>query len=393
MVLTNRWAVLALLCFIRLVMGLQLQTASALSAFIVPQLGLDYTQLGMLVGLFMLPGIPLSIPSGLLGARFGDKAAIAAALALMTAGSVMFGASDGFALAFAGRLLAGAGSVVLMVLLPTVTTDWFAGREISTATGLLVSSWPVGIAAALALLPPLATALSWPVAVYATAASSAVAMVLFLALYRAPETHPSPASRRLWVITPIELRHLLGPSLLWLLTNMGFMVLMGFAPTLLVGQGFAVGEAGALVSLASLLPVLGYPVFGHLLDRSGRTGLFITCGTLASALPFLMLPLSGPAWFWLALFGLTYPAATVAIITLVTRVLSPASRSTGFGIFYAFCYLGMAAGPMLAGVVVDMSGRVDLSLWLGGLLWLMMLPTLLLTRFWLRPRRVALAGE
>jgi hypothetical protein len=34
-----------------------------------------------------------------------------------------------------------------------------------------------------------------------------------------------------------------------------------------------------------------------------------------------------------------------------------------------------------------------LSLWLGGLLWLMMLPTLLLTRLWLRPRRVALAGE
>ena len=192
MALTNRWAVLALLCFIRLVMGLQLQAASALSAFIVPELGLDYTQLGMLVGLFMLPGIPLSIPSGLLGARFGDKAVIAAALALMTAGSVMFGASDGFALAFVGRLLAGAGSVVLMVLLPTVTTDWFAGREISTATGLLVSSWPVGIAAALALLPPLATALSWPVAVYTTAASSAVAMALFSRCI----ARPKPTRRR-----------------------------------------------------------------------------------------------------------------------------------------------------------------------------------------------------
>jgi len=50
MILTNRWAVLALLCYVRVVMGLQLQAVSALAPLIQADLRIDYADLGVLVG-------------------------------------------------------------------------------------------------------------------------------------------------------------------------------------------------------------------------------------------------------------------------------------------------------------------------------------------------------
>ena len=39
------------------------------------------------------------------------------------------------------------------MLMTKMVTDWFAGREIATAISILITSWPIGIAAALSILP------------------------------------------------------------------------------------------------------------------------------------------------------------------------------------------------------------------------------------------------
>lgn len=380
MILTNRWAVLALLCYVRVVMGLQLQAVSALAPLIQADLRIDYTDLGVLVGLFMLPGIPLAIPGGVLATRLGDKPVIVLALAMMTAGSAVFGLTDSYAAAFAGRLFAGTGSVLLMVLLPKVGADWFSRRELGFATGLLIACWPFGIAVALVLLPFLADWFAWRGAIFVTALASGLALVLILLCYRSPPNAVAPAARRLWVISRHEIGLVMGPSVLWLLTNMGFMILLAFTPLLLVERGMSVAMAGTQTSWATLLPILSYPFFGWLLGRVGHEKLFVVLGTVLSAVPFLLLPLGGPAWLWLALYGAIYPATTVTVITLVTFLMSPQSRATGLGIFYAFCYVGLAAGPVVAGYVVDMTGSIPIAIWVGGAVWLLMAPAVLLVR-------------
>ena len=54
-------------------MGFQFQSVASLSSFVISDLGIDYTQLGLLIGFYLLPGIVIAYPSGLLGRRFGDK--------------------------------------------------------------------------------------------------------------------------------------------------------------------------------------------------------------------------------------------------------------------------------------------------------------------------------
>jgi predicted MFS family arabinose efflux permease len=152
----NRWLVLAVLFLARTAMGFQFQSVASLSSFVITDLGIDYTQLGLLIGFYLLPGIVIAYPSGLLGRRFGDKQGAMLGMTLMVIGGVLTGTSHDYEIFLLGRLIGGTGAVLLNVLLMKMATDWFVGREIGTALALLVSSWPIGIGVALIVLPQLA---------------------------------------------------------------------------------------------------------------------------------------------------------------------------------------------------------------------------------------------
>ena len=87
----------------------------------------------------------VAIPGGVLAQRFGDKRIVLMALAAMTLGGLMMASGDATLLT-AGRILSGCGAVVLNVLVTKMTTDTFEGREVVTALGVLITSWPLGIA-------------------------------------------------------------------------------------------------------------------------------------------------------------------------------------------------------------------------------------------------------
>ena len=59
---SERWLILAVLFLARTAMGFQFQSVAALSPFLVDSLGIDYTQLGLLIGLYLLPGIAIAYP-------------------------------------------------------------------------------------------------------------------------------------------------------------------------------------------------------------------------------------------------------------------------------------------------------------------------------------------
>src|SRR5262252_6868581 len=85
----ERWLILAVLFLARTAMAFQFQAVAALSSFVVADLGIDYTKLGLLIGLYFLPAIAIAYPGGLLGQYFGDKRIALFGLALMVAGGLL----------------------------------------------------------------------------------------------------------------------------------------------------------------------------------------------------------------------------------------------------------------------------------------------------------------
>src|SRR6185437_6572051 len=118
-----------------------------------------------------------------------------------------------------GRLVAGIGGVLLNVLMSKMVTDWFAGREIATAMAVFVNSWPVGIAAALVVLPPIAEMQGLKAAYFFSALLVLLGLVLLAQRYTTPPRPSEPASEETLVPERAALKAAIVAGSIWGLYN------------------------------------------------------------------------------------------------------------------------------------------------------------------------------
>jgi predicted MFS family arabinose efflux permease len=354
----NRWVILSVLFLARTAMGFQFQSVASVSPLLVRDLALDLALFGTLIGAWMLPGVAIAIPGGLLGRRFGDKRVALFGLALMALGSALTASATEYWTALSGRIVSGTGAVLLNVLLAKMVADWFGHRNLATAMGILVVSWPVGIGLALVVLGPLAVATSWMFALQVCAWVCGVAFVLVAVLYRDPAARAATAAqpqsaarlsrRELWFASLA--------GLVWTLYNASYIIVVSFAPLLLAGRGLPAAHA-ALVSSAATWPlVLSVPFGGVLADRTGRgEAILHACFVaMAACIPFMLIAPS--PLVMLAIIGFVMGPAAGIIMALPARALRPQARSLGMGVYYTWYYVGMAVLPGLAGWCRDISG-------------------------------------
>src|SRR5688572_26156225 len=164
-------------------MGLQFQSVGAVSPLLMERLAIGNAELGILIGLFSLPGVVLALPGGLLGQAVGDRRLVLIGLVLMMLGSALIGTATAFEVAVAGRLLAAIGAVLLNVLGTKLVADWFAGRELVWAMSIFVNAWPVGNGLALLTLPTIASTWSVTAAFHAAAVAAALAAAALAFIY------------------------------------------------------------------------------------------------------------------------------------------------------------------------------------------------------------------
>ncbi|HEY1746252.1 MAG TPA: MFS transporter [Xanthobacteraceae bacterium] len=378
----NRWPVLAVLFLARTAMGFQFQSVASLSSFVVTELGINFTQLGLLIGFYLLPGVVIAYPSGLLSQRFGDKRIAILGMTLMVVGGGLTAFGHSYAIFLVGRVISGAGAVLLNVVLTKMVTDWFVGRELGTALALLVSSWPVGIGAALIILPPLAGAASAEVALALTAAIASIVLVLMVGIYRAPissENVSPPKARLGFAISQREFGLVSLTGVVWALFNVGYIVLISFGPSLLMAQGIPVKAAGVATSLASWTVIPTIALGGMLVDRLGHATSLMVISLATLALSIMLMP-SSSSFALIAFIGAVGGLPCGAMLMLPTEVLSCESRSPGMGIFYTWYYVGMALLTPLAGLVRDFTGNAGAPLTFAGFLEIGAIAVLLLLR-------------
>lgn len=388
--LTNRWAVLALIFCVGLNLPIQFQQVLALAPFLVAEGALGYGEIGLLTGLFMLPGIFLAGPSSLLAARIGDRLTLAAGGLLMSAATVLFVFADDYPTLAASRLIGGAGGMAITVFLPKVTTDWFAGRELATAQSAMASSFGLGLGIAIAVAPTLASLSDWRAAMLANAGFGVAAVLVMLILYRDHE-HGGP--RRASAAAPsridrpeIALSALAGAARG--LFSTGYIVFMSFTPPLLIHRGMAAADAGLLTSIAAALSIASVPLGGYLTDRTGKPNWFIAGGAIGAAATCLFVPYLAPAALWIVLFGILRGGCTGGIMAMPGQVLRPESRRAGFAVASSAYFICMAAFPAVAGYLLEATGVPEVPLWFAAALWLAILAQLAtfrrLQRRWIR---------
>ena len=141
-----RWRVIAVLFVVRIGLGFHFQTLGSVSSDLVDTFGLDYADIGVLVGLFMAPGLFLSVPAGASGRYLSDRWLSGLGMLVLALGGLVSALAVDPWLIGAGRMVSGAGFVLSNLYMTKMTSDWFSGRELATAMGIFVMSWPLGIA-------------------------------------------------------------------------------------------------------------------------------------------------------------------------------------------------------------------------------------------------------
>jgi predicted MFS family arabinose efflux permease len=354
----NRWLMLAVLFLARTTMALQFQTVASTGPFLRDALAIDFAAFGTLIGLYMLPGVFIALPGGVLGQRFGSKRVVLAGLALMAVGGVLMTFAESFGTAAVARVVSGTGAVLMSVLIARMVTDWFVGREIVTAMAIVIASWPFGLAIGLVLFGPLAAAAGWSAVMDLAALAAALALLLVAAFYRDPSGMPAASakltlnlSRRAWLLMIIA-------GVCWGIFNVAYIVLISFAPELFTARGYSVPDASGIVSLIGWFLIPSIPLAGALIEKFGRPSLLMFGSFLIVVAALVALPYASQILIPFAVLVLVIGIPGGPLMALPAQALRPESRASGMGIFFTVFYVMMAVLPGTAGLVRDLSGSV-----------------------------------
>lgn len=359
----NRWVMLLVIFFTRTALGFQFQSIAALTPFLVAGFDLSFAQVGLLMGLFMLPGVVLALPGGLLGQRFGSLRVVVAGLALLIVGGTIVSYSEGFDSAAIGRTLGGAGGVLVNIMLARMVADWFRGRELQTAMGIMLAAWPFGMALALVILGPLAAESSWRVAEYATVVAAGLALGLVGLVYQAPPGAPAVeratlrlnVPRRVWALA-------VSAGVGWALLNASVIVVASFAPSFLMSRGSSVTEAGLITGAALWISIVAVPIGGLVADRVNRPRLLIVAACLAATITIACIARAPVPALWMVASGILLGLPPSIMMSLLPRAVAAEHLSTALGVYYGLFYLGMAVSQTLAGLLRDLTGDPGMPL-------------------------------
>lgn len=369
----RRWIGWGLIATAYFLMSFHRVSTAVLSENLMRAFDTTGASLGLLHSSFFYLYAAFQIPAGLLTDRYGARAIAGGGTGLLSIGTLMFGLSPTYAIAFVGRLLVGLGASVLFVSALRFCANWFRPDEFATMNGVTFSVAILGGAAA---TTPLAVAIGWfgwrPTLV-GLGGVSLIAMVGILAF-----SHDTPAQAGLDPIenvperpevTAADLKRHVTNALrepeTWLIGGMTFFMagvgitifgLWGI-PYLVQTYGISVTRASLYLLVGNVGGIIGPPLFGWISDRLGRrTDLIVI-----TAVSF------GVTWSIFAVFG-TIPLLLVGAIFLFSRVLRggvplaftvmkerhpEGASGTVIGIINTMTWIGAAVFPVVLGAALD----------------------------------------
>ncbi|MDQ7076202.1 MAG: MFS transporter [Gammaproteobacteria bacterium] len=358
----HRWVLLLVSTFAGLTFSFCLQTVPPLMPVLVIELQISFAQAGLLMGLFTLPALLVALPSGLLLDRYGARRVAVLAAVLLLLGNLLAALVEGYLPLALGRLIAGSGAAVLIVVAPQVVAAAFRQQGLGLAMGLFNVSVPLGTLLALNGLVLLLPEWGWQGAFWLDLLLSVLLLLLVLRFYPTHLSSDHVASASLWQAVrgvPVSLWWL---SLCLALYAMGAMQFFSFAPAFYQSEGLGEASAGLLASAPMLPSLLLAPLFGWLTDRFGFRWLFVLLGSVGAALVLLILPLHDlGGLFYPLLLGLFLALMVPTIYSMPPELLPAESLGLAYGLLSMAFGVGALLGALTVGWARDGSGDYQLG--------------------------------
>jgi cyanate permease len=359
-----RWVMLSLLWLLYAAFGIVARSILPLVTPILADLELSYSQMGLILGSWQLTYIFAALIAGTILDRWGIRKSIFVGAIVIGLSASLRYFSGGFISMLIAVALFGLGGPMISIGGPKTISSWFHGRSRGMAMGIYTTgNWAGGLMA-LALTNSLVMPLvgnNWRLAfvVYGVTTFS-IALHWFL-LARGDE--PGEQSENLRIIdvfgSLIKIRNV---RILLVMGLLAFAIGHGFSswlPKILEDSGMSAVQAGwaAAISIAAGIPsILVAPTLVPPHFRGRTIAVF---AVLTSINIVLVMKISGTA-IYLGLATLGFISAPFMALLLLILMDSPGveTRHMGSagGMFFCVAEIGGFTGPLIMGILVDMTG-------------------------------------
>lgn len=353
------------------------QSIGMLAPFLVRDLGASVLEIGLMPASAFLVGSLTGPAVGRSVDRVRLDRAILATMTIALVTTLLAAVAPNIAVVGVAAALGGLGMTAGNPLTNKLVRELASARQHGRLVGVKQSGVPVAGFLLGAVLPTVAVAASWRVAIACTGALAVIAAAAVLDLSRGSQgsdrarQHKTVQLAAPTDVTPHAPGHL--RRVAWYVGIIGVVsgFLQGYFVLFLVQDGgFSPTRAGAAAATLSVAGILGRLTLPPVAERSGREFAYLRCLGLvgaAAALSMLVTYVDGVGGYvvWavtLVLGGTVVAVQAIAMLVLVQG--DQASVGAASGRTMRTFYLGLLTGPLAAGAIAEASGSF-LPVWIG----------------------------
>lgn len=333
---------------------------------IMEAFGMSIANAGMLMSVFAITGFLLALPAGIIVQRFGLKTMGLVAVGCMVIGSVIGAFATTASLLLFSRVVEGIGMGLIAVVAPASIATWFPPDKQGVPMGIWATWVPVGSVLMFLLAPMMVESYGLQSIWWFGAGFALLAFVLYAILMKMPPMAGKPGGGPGG--EPPSLGKALSNRSIWLLGlefacfNMALLAVNTFYPTFLTAeQGFSMAAASSTTSLIMVVTIFSAPLAGVLSDKIGsRRMLFSWPFILVAVMMIFPFSITGAViTIWMIALGIISGAIPTATFAAAPEIMGkPEMAGMGMAVVTLGQNLGMVAGPMLFGALIESSGWV-----------------------------------
>jgi predicted MFS family arabinose efflux permease len=386
----QHWAI-SVTAVILAMMAIQMSSLgfSPLLPAIRKELSASYSQMGLFTGMYGLIAIFISLPAGILAARFGEKRMLLAGLAVTAIGLTSLGFAHTYGFALASRALWLVGYRFAFICVFTAMAVGTPEKYRSRTMGVL------GALAALASVigAPFGTRLAewvgWRGGIFGYAVIALIGGAVFAALYHPATSTAAPEKgSHGHAFTPESLTALRNPTM-WGLIFLGLINMGGFSATFFVPYavesvfGLNARASATIISSSYLFAIFLNLAVGWLCDRYSRWNIMLVLAALLIPASFAVLSHELLVFrIGVVLVVSLGHAATNQIYAICGSVLTRDEIGTGMGIVGLGSGIFGYLGPQMLGYLRDSTGGFTAGWLFVAIAAVVSLADLLLLRKW-----------
>lgn len=381
----HRYLILIIMCFLSFGSYFCYDNPAALQDTMIKALDISESTFMGFYSWYSWPNVILCFFGGFLIDRvFGVRMGAIIFSLFVTAGQVLFAAGalvNHVWLMDVGRFVFGIGGESLCVAQNTYAVKWFQGKELNMVFGLQLSFSRVGSTVNMNIMQPIYqwisgmgfkhdyTSLGVVLMIGAIMCIFSLICALVLSFFdkRADRILKRANVTSDEAIRITDVKYF--PLTFWLLCIICVGYYVAVFPFIGLGLvffemkwGFDPSLANNVNSLVYIISAVASPVFGFLIDRSGKNIFWVILGTVCTIGCHALLAFTflNP-YVAMSCMGLAYSILASALWPITAQIVKSTQLGTAYGIMQAIQNLGLAVIAIVAGAIVDSKGYLILE--------------------------------